>query len=167
MTTTPEWGDWPVTGPRTTLWVLKWIMHRAGTPLNWHLQWVQLGKLNPADPIVLSHEFACRALESAVTYDQLDTGSLAAFEIIARQLQTCEDVLSFKFYDPREDQTADLFLMTGAQHKSQLCISPELKAFSASETQKEAAVLKERRKAKEERVPARPKSQAGKGPNAT
>ena len=140
----PAWTDWPLTGPRTTLWCLKWMLHRAGSPLSWHLMWVQLGKLSTSDSLVLSHEFSCRMLECATTYDQVDTGALASFEVCARQLQTCEDLLAYKFQEPRDDTNSDLHLMTGAQHKTQLCICPELQAFTANETAKSAAVMKDR-----------------------
>lgn len=160
MSNSPEWPDWPLTGPRTTLWCLKWMLNRSGSPTAWHQQWVSLGKLNHSDPLVLAHEFACRALESGACYDQMNLGSLASFEVLARQLQNAEDLLADKFTDSRDDHYSDVFLMTGANHKSQLCICPELRAFTASETQKEASILKERRKAREERVLAQPKAHA-------
>ena len=96
------------------------MLHRAGSPLSWHSRWVQLGRLTPSDPLVLSHEFACRALEAGACYDQIDLGALAMYEILARQLQTCEDLLSHKFFESKDDAHADLFLMNGAQSKSQL-----------------------------------------------
>ena len=40
----------------------------------------------------------------------------------------------------------------GSSHNSQLCICPDLKSWAATEMQKEGAVLKERRKAREERA---------------
>jgi hypothetical protein len=163
LTTTPAWADWPITGPRTATWCLKWMLHRAGSPLGWHQQWVQLGRLSEEDPVVRAHEFACRGLETGACYDQLDLGALACFEIFARQLQTCEDLLSHKFHETDDGSSADLYLMSGAQHKSQLCISPELRAFTATETSKRYAIMKERRKAREERVLAQPKHKAGGG----
>jgi hypothetical protein len=161
LTNTPQWTDWPVTGPRTVVWCLKWMLHRAGSPLGWHQQWVQLGKLSDKDPIVRSHEFACRGIESAACYDQLDLGALACFEIFARQLQTCEDLLSHKFHETEDAASSDLYLMSGALHSSELCICPELRAFTATETSKKYAIMKERRKAREERVLAQPKAKSG------
>ena len=109
------------------------------------------------------HEFSCRALETSACYDQIDIGALATCEILARQLQTAKDLLSHKFIDTRDDSNLDLFLMTGAQNKTELCICLALRAYLATETQKEAAILKERRKAKEERILAQPKKNTGRG----
>ena len=82
--------------------------------------------------------------------------------MIARQLQICEDRLAHRFEDAAGDRQ-DYLLMSGAAHRSQLCICPELTTWIATETQKETAVLKERRKARDERVLPGPKKGAKKG----
>ena len=88
---------------------------------------------------------------------------MACLELVARQLQIAEDKLSHRFLDVDGEQgQAGYCLMSGASHKSQLCIAPSLKQWIAGEMQKDAAVLKERRKAREERVLAHPKKK-GKG----
>jgi hypothetical protein len=156
------WSDWPVPGPRTAGWVINWIVNRAGTPLGWHAQWKAAGRLQDNEPNVIAHESACRVLECGLCYDQFDICSSASFELIARQLQICEDRLAHRFEDSAETRQ-DYLLMSGAAHRSQLCICPELTAWIATETQKETAVLKERRKAREERVLAGPKKGAKKG----
>jgi hypothetical protein len=152
--------DWPVSGPQTVIWVCKWILNRAGSPLAWHAQWKAVGKLQDSDPQVIIHESACRVLETAVCYDQLNVTSLAAFEVVARQLQISEDKLSHRFDDTPLEGYSDYSLMSGSTHKSQLCICPQLKAWTAGELSKESAVLKERRKAREEKVLANPKRNA-------
>ena len=157
------WPDWPVPGPRTALWVLKWMVARGGGPLAWHAQWKSNGKLTDADPWVIQHESSCRVLETCICYDQVNGASLACIELVCRNIQIAEDVLSHKFQDNHSDHATDLFLMSGASHRSQLCICPDLKAYTAAETAKESAVLKERRKAREERILAMPKKGAPKG----
>ena len=151
------WDDWPCSGPRTVLWVCKFMVQKSGTPLSWHQQWKMLGKLGDAEHLVMSHEFACRALEVGVCYDQVNIACLASYEILARQIQTVEDLLSHKFEDA--STSTDISLMSGVSSRSVLCISPELKAWIAAETSRDAAILKERRKAREERVLAAPKKQ--------
>ena len=152
--------DWPVSGPQTVIWVVKWILNRAGSPLGWHAQWKSAGKLQDSDPNVTIHESACRVLETAICYDQLNVTSLAAFEVIARQLQIAEDKLAHRFDDVSHEGYSDYSLMSGSTHKSQLCICPALKAWTAGELSKESAVLKERRKAREEKVLANPRRKA-------
>ena len=67
-----QWTDWPVPGPRTASWVIKWIVNRCGTPLGWHAQWKAAGRLQDNEPNVVAHESACRVLECGLCYDQLD-----------------------------------------------------------------------------------------------
>ena len=53
--------------------------------------------------------------------------------------------------------------MSGARNRAQLCIAPELRTWLATEQAKNNALLKERRKAREEQVLAQPKK-GPKGP---
>jgi hypothetical protein len=98
----------------------------------------------------------------------MNVASCACFEIICRQLQICEDKLAHKFEDNSSELSSDYHLMSGSKLRAQLCISPELRAWTASETAKESAVLKERRKPREERTLANPKrgARGGRPPNA-
>ena len=140
------------------MWVLKWIQRRGTTPLGWHSQWKASGRLQDHEANVQQHESACRVLETSLCYDQINIATLASFELISRQLQIAEERLSHRFEDPSSDLVQeDYFLMSGAPHKSHLCVSPELRAWIAKERGQEASVLKERRKAREERLLARPK----------
>ena len=145
------------------MWVVKWLAARGITPLAWHAGWKANGGLQDSDAAVLLHESHCRILETSLCYDQLNAGSLAGLELVCRQIQYCEDELSHRFDDMQGDAVSDYYLMSGAQSRSQLCICPELRAWIASEVQKESSVLKERRKAREERVLANPKKKGGKG----
>ena len=160
------WPDWPVPGPKTTMWVLKWMVSRGGTPLQWHSTWKANGRLQDSDATVLHHEAYCRVLETSLCYDQYNAAASAALELVCRQIQIAEDKLSHRFEDVSSDHHSDYYLMSGAQSKSQLCISPELKAWISSEVQKESSILKERRKAREERVLANPKRKGGKAENS-
>ena len=96
-------------------------------------------------------------------YDQVNVGALAGLELVCRQIQICEDKLSHRFDDTHGEAASDYYVMSRAQSRSQLCICPELRAWIASEVQKESSVLKERRKAREERVLANPTKGGGQG----
>ena len=48
-------------------------------------------------------------------------------------------------------------LYAGSSSRAGLCISPELSEWVADEMRKESAVMKERRKAREERALSKPK----------
>ena len=158
-----SFADWPIPGPPTVMWVIKWMVARGGTPLAWHAAWKTNGRLQDSEGVVLHHESNCRILETMLCYDQVNAGALASLELVCRLIQICEDKLSHRFDDSHGDAGSDYYLMSGAQSGSQLCICPELRAWIASEVQKESSVLKERRKAREERVLANPKKKGGKG----
>lgn len=155
------WPDWPVLGPRIVMWVPRWMVSRGGTPLQWHALWKSNGRLQDTELTVLHNESGFRVLETSLCYDQLNAGSSAALELVCRQIQIAEDKLSHRFEDSNSDTHSDYYLMSGAQSRSQLCICPELKTWISGEMQKESAVLKERRKAREERHLANPKKEGG------
>ena len=153
------WPDWPIPGPRTAGWCMKWFVSHGGSPMSWHSMWKANGKLTDTEPLVLEHESLTRVIETMCTYDQFDLASSASGELLCRQLQIIEDRLSYKF----DDETAkgsDYFLMSGAASRTNVCVCPELKTWIASEISKESGILKERRKAREERALAAPKGKA-------
>ena len=150
------WPDWPVKGPRTVLWCLQFMAANGGSPTAWHSKWQAEQKLDAAHPNVISHDTCARALESMCCYDQVNPANLAAAELIARHLQLCEEREKDRKQKEQKGKTDDLTLdshlfLGGGSSNSRLCICPELNEFISKELQAEAAVMKERRKAREER----------------
>ena len=113
--------------------------------------WVRLGKLQDNDAKVLAHESLCKILEPAMCYDQVDVASLACMELLVRQVQVLEEGYKDKF-SSNTDVSFDIALMSGTAARSQLCIAPSLSSWVADEARKEVAILKERRKAREEKA---------------
>jgi len=114
--------------------------------------------LGSADPGVDDHEFLSELLEVGLTYDMLNAGTIAIMEMVARRYQLWEEVHSealrvaemgaggSEFAEERR-----LFLGVPRGRSSAL-VMPALKDHIAVEVAKEAAVMKERRKAREERL---------------
>jgi len=73
-----KWDDWGISGPRTALWVARYCLETGGTPLTMHSSWRNNAKLTQADAGVMLHEAACKALQTAAVYDQLNTGEFAS-----------------------------------------------------------------------------------------
>ena len=140
------------------------MLHRSHTPLAWHQEWKNLGRLSDEDSLVHEHETICRLLETAVCYDQLQVGALASFEVLARELQITEDTLSHRFESQAGNSTHDYHIMSGFKNRPAACNCPELRSYISSETAKESAILKQRRKAREERVLAHPTGKAKAAP---
>ena len=158
-----RWPDWPLGTIHTTLWVCKFMLDKAGSPTLWHIMWKQNGKLPDSDPWVFSHEAFCRILEVSITYDQLDVCALAGSELLCRQIQTIEERLKHKFVESDEATSSMFSLMTGANHRNALCICPALTAWVVAEAGKDVAIMKEQRKAREERALLKPNKKGGPG----
>ena len=72
LLTETDWADgWPVRGPRTLRWVLKFIGENSTHPLAHHGRFRQLVGLPASDPGMQEHERAMRILEISIVYDQL------------------------------------------------------------------------------------------------
>ena len=116
-------------------------------------------KLQANDPFVIVHDNMLKLLDIMVTYDQLAVTALASAEYIVRQIQMVEERYKDKvFGHAGEQHTLETNLFSGAMHRSGLCICPALSEWIATELRGESAILKERRKAWEERTLAEPKS---------
>ena len=83
-------------------------------------------------------------------------------ELICRQIQTIEERLKENFISG-DEQSIDQYLMSGAPSRALLCICPAVTIWVASEAARDSAILKERRKAREERNLVAPKGKAKPG----
>ena len=130
---------------------------RAGfTPMARHFWWKQSLLLEVEDPGVDEHAFLSELLQLAVVYDQLNLGCLASFEAVARRYQIHEEMYAQEM-DRKQmgeiDWAGERALLAGSSLNHYGClVSPDLKEWIATEVSKKAAILKERRKAREERL---------------
>ena len=92
------------------------------------------------------HGLLCDVLEAAVTYDQIDISCCVCFELLVRRLQMLEEAYSANPKQPRFDSQAHFM----GQGRKTSAVAPALIAHVATELKDEAAVAKERRKAREE-----------------
>ena len=124
-----------------------------------HQRWRSTFKLQPSDIGVIDHEGACRALQVMASYDQLDMPNVASAELIARRLQLAEERHKDRL-GGEGTASEDLHLYLGTDPtRGNLCVCPALSDWVGKELAAESAVMKERRKAKEERALARPKKE--------
>ena len=93
-----------------------------------------------------------------VTYDQIAEWNTAGGEQLGRRIQLIEEGWKERFSGPEAaaevEQSQHLYM--GYRHGN-ICVCPLLQEHIAKELQKESAVHKERRKAREERQLAKPK----------
>lgn len=160
------WPDFPVRGPRTTLWVLRFMSEQGTTPRGWHQKWRTEMRLQLSDQGVSLHKLSCEFLEHLVCFDQTNAPNLAAAEAASRQLQLVEERWRERAIGSSDGlDHQDIAVFSGRATRGNLCICLALEEWVAAELQKEYAVSKERRKAREERALARPKA-AGKSANS-
>ena len=156
------WAEWPVDGPRTFAWGVRFMCNQAGTPTGWHTKWRSDGKLDASSHIVAFHGVCCQMVETMMSFDQVNGPNLATAELLMRQIMLAEERLKDKFGNQAPDGFDEYHLYTGRKDRYALCIDPALSEWVSREVSKESAVLKERRKAREERALARPKKKGGK-----
>ena len=147
--------DWPIGGPRTVKHVLTAMLDSGGSALAHHQAWRTACKFQPSDPAAIEHESWCRVLQVMATYDQLDTTNLASAELIARAIQRIEEKWKTKLAAVDDAGESSLFMGASGGSRVGSVVSPKLTEWVGAEMHKEAAVAKERRKAREERTLAR------------
>ena len=140
------WADWPVTGPRTCRWFSRYIKEVNTIPQARTGQWMKELGINDSDRVKYEHSHLCDMLQMATTYDQLDVSSLGCFELLVRRLQMLEEAYGANPKAPRFDAQSHFM----GQGKKTVAVAPALVAHVAGELRDEAAVAKERRKAREE-----------------
>ncbi|CAK0851426.1 unnamed protein product [Prorocentrum cordatum] len=156
--------DWPVRGPRTALWVLKFMEAHGGTPTGRHSRWLSETRLQGHEPGVDEHERACRTLERMVIYDQLNVANLASGEMLARTVQLQEERYRDRVAPAVDSGSLDAHVLLGTdQLRGNVCVAPLLQDHIKDELTKMNAYRKEQRKAREERDLARKNKKGTKG----
>ncbi|CAK0887158.1 unnamed protein product, partial [Prorocentrum cordatum] len=138
----PRFDDFPVVGPRATLWLCKFIRDQGSVPRTRTEKWMRDAHVPDNDRVNHEHGSLMEILETALTYDQLDVSALASFEILSRRVQLLEEAYTSNPKAPRFD---------GSEHFQGLgrkvaAVAPQLTSHVALQLQGEAAIQKERRK---------------------
>ena len=160
--------DWKILGPRSTKWLAASILEQGPGPKRRHFWWRSVLRLSAADPGVDDHLFLSELVETAACIDQLNISELQCFEMVARRYQLWEESYSVHLRRAEAGDEAEgwlderaVFLGQG-KSRGHALVCPDLEAWVAKELSNESAVLKERRKAREERQLA-----SGLAPEAT
>ena len=140
--------DFGFTGPRSLRWLVEAIVRQNITPRMRHEWWKSALRLAPYDEGVEEHGMVSEVIEVALTYVQLNGSELRCLEHLCRRYQLWEAFYADALEAADHGSTRSLGVAL---------VSPELEEWVAGRLQKEAAILKERRKAREE-------GQLGRGP---
>ena len=152
--TESEWLGWPLRGPRTAKWCVDFLGQEDRHPRARHTKWRHEAQLMNSDIGVADHELVMRTLELAIVFDQLNVSELCCFELLLRKAQVSE----WRHRDricgqgAGDDIADDEFLFLGtSETRGMLMVCPELSDHITAELHKEATVMKERRKLRDER----------------
>ena len=121
-----------------------------------HTKWVHEHRVPQTDPAVYIHEVLSEFFEIAGAYDQLDVSNLACVERLSRWYQDVEGT-----HEKEEVLGAsDPYVSGIARAAGGSAYCPALRSYVTERLSRDAALMKERRKMKEERDLAK---KAGKG----
>jgi len=156
-----EFDDWPLQGPRSLHWVLRFCgAQTGGGPVARAQQLMAIAKLSFQDGGMNEYLLLARIIELGLQYDGLSVANLASFELMARRFQLLEEKYKTRIPESSKSTGLDaetdtaLFLGLGlhsSHGRHAICMMPELSAHVGDELAKEAAITKGRLKAHEMR----------------
>ena len=148
--------EFPITGDRSTGWLLRYITEHGGTPDGRHTKWAAEQKVEKDSAAYHIHDLLGLALELGATFDQLDLTNLASMEVVSRLYQLTEEtngsmrVEGFEHYVGRD---------VAGSLKRGIALAPGLAKYTTDRLAQQTSLLKERRKAREEMASAKAKPQ--------
>lgn len=156
--------DWHLAGPRTCRWLLRAIQAQDYTPSTRHFWWRNCLGLSLSDEGVEEHGMLSEILEQAACYDALNVSELLSYEVVARKYQMWEEYYRSALRNANaragtssslDAEEKDIFLgQRGSRGLALVC--PALEEYVAVQLRDRSAILKERRKAREERTLFKP-----------
>ena len=157
LLTESDQEDWTVKGPRSMLWVVKNMADQGHTPRQRHYWWRQVLGLQADDTGVDDHLFLSEIMEEAACFDQINVSELMFMERIARRYQMWEQMYASALRKAEAGSSSGAWLdereifLGNERSRGHALICPDLEKWVAARLAEESAVLKERRKGREER----------------
>ena len=158
LLSTTEIVGWPIKGPRTAKWLADQFAQGTQSPTQRHFWWRSVQQLGASDVGVDDHYFLSELIELACTVDQLNVGELVVFEVVARRFQLWEEVYAASLREAEAGTDAAPWLderqifLGHERSRGHALVCPALETWVAERLKDESAILKERRKGREERL---------------
>lgn len=138
-----EFDDWPLE-PRTSLSYLRAVATVAESAFGQHLSWIQQSRIPENDRVIHENEVLSRAIDLAISYDNLNVVNLASFELLIRRKQLLAEAYSYGGSTPSY-AGADHYMGTSYRPGGAIVV-PELTRYVADRMHQESQILKEKRK---------------------
>lgn len=90
LMTEPEFTDWPLTGPRVCLELLKSIRDGSSDLVTYHLQWSRNSGISQYSAALFEHRNICDCLKAFISTDQIDPTALLGCEYLCRRMVQIE-----------------------------------------------------------------------------
>ncbi|CAE8641626.1 unnamed protein product, partial [Polarella glacialis] len=143
--------DWPLEGPRTMSYWCKELAKVNLDPVARHGTWRHDNTIRDDEKMGMQHEILSDILEQALCVDQLDVSNCASFECLVRHLQLIESDVKKKVESKSPFAMNEYFLGRNRRTGGAI-ISPALIKWVADKAAQDSSILKEQRKAAEERA---------------
>ncbi|CAK0891661.1 unnamed protein product [Prorocentrum cordatum] len=141
-------GDWPHSGPRAVIELVRGVVALGLTLFTYHAHWVRQAGVHGESGIALEHRIHCQVLALALGYDCLDASSLASLELLARRVLQIERAVRV---NPKAPSFQGLAKMTEhAPDEGGGLATREFTAHMAALAEQEARALKQNRLLREE-----------------
>ncbi|CAK0790921.1 unnamed protein product, partial [Prorocentrum cordatum] len=89
--------DWPLDGPRTTLWCLRFLDRKRGGAIEHFHQFASYYRLSRDDFGVTHYESIMRMVDYLMTWDLLDLPNVVGVEVMLRQAQLYEYMYAMEY----------------------------------------------------------------------
>ena len=142
-------ADFPLRNTRSLRWLLNYVVNHGLTFDGRQTKWAAEQRIESESATYVMHDLIGFAIELGATYDQLDLCNLASFEVLGRLYQMIEETRGslctegFEHFIGRD--------ATGGLRRG-VALAPGLASDAISQQAKEVEILKQRRKAKEEKA---------------
>ena len=148
MTAEPM-ADFPLKNGRSLQWLLQYVVDHGATFDGRQTKWATEQKIDAESAPYVFHDLLGYALELGATFDQLDMLNCASMELIGRVYQMIEETRGSMSSDTIDhyigrDATAGL--------RRGVALAPSLAEDATNRQSKETEILKQRRKAREEKA---------------
>ena len=149
-----KFEDWPLQGPHTTCWWVKQVSRTGTGFVARHHTWRHENNVPEDSKNCMVHEVVCEALELLGCVDQYDLSNSAGAESLVRHAQFAEHEVK-KRADAKKEHDGSEYFLGRTKRTGGALISPDLLKWVSEQAAKDSAILKETRKAVEERALAR------------
>lgn len=161
----PEGGTVLAQAPRTAMWTMKDMLTNGGDPRQHSEWWLRAARVPEGDRSGYEMEVLTTVRFAMATIDQLNVPALTSGELLCRRVALIKQ--AHRISPSAPDYSSSDYFMGWGSRRSGATIPPHLAQHVAEQLRSDAAIAKEARKAREEKVLKKAKSNKGHGKGAS